>query len=81
MCTYEDYPYPWAWYAWGGPDKALDALKVRFAATDAVHHFFYCGEQRKVMQRAPNLGEKARHTQGMPTEDLVNFLARLVSRM
>ncbi|MEM9396852.1 MAG: hypothetical protein AAF991_05185 [Pseudomonadota bacterium] len=77
VCEWEDSPYPWVWFAWGGPDRVLDGLKKRFVAMDTKQPFFYCGERKEVISRAPELGEKARHTQGMPTAEVIAYLASL----
>lgn len=78
VCDRENLSYPWAWFAWGGPDPALDPLKARFANLAAQRRFFFDGRERRVIERLPLAQELAKHTQGLPQAGLVHYLAEKV---
>jgi hypothetical protein len=75
LCECEELSYPWAWFAWGGPDPALDPLKARFQSLRAEQNFFFDGRAQQVTPRPPHVQELAKHTQGLPQKRLVQFLA------
>ena len=79
-CTTEDGAFPWAWYVWGGNDKRLNSLKNRFHGLNAKQRFFFDGATRRIVDRVPEPGEMARHTQGLPHEPAVAYLSTLIAR-
>lgn len=78
VCNTERLSVPWTWFAWGGPDKHLDPLKSRFLAKRPPQSFFFCGDTKKVQAKKPDIGDRARHTQGMPHTAVVAHLATQV---
>jgi hypothetical protein len=77
VCDSERRRFSWYWFAWGGPDPRLDELKIRFLRPSRRRSFFYCGESRKIVEQAPDVGDRARHTQGMPHAAVVDHLRRI----
>lgn len=78
-CPEEKQQYPWAWFAWGGPDRLLDPLKTRFQDLSSDRDFYYCRDRACVIKERPNQQDLAKHTQGMPQTRVVAHLAKLLS--
>lgn len=66
---------PLVWFAWGGPDRRLDAYKMQFLEMETPRPFFYETATRQIASRCPTVNCKARHTQGMRAEPVVAHLA------
>lgn len=79
-CATERRHFAWRWFAWGGPDSDLDSLKARFLRPRKGSAFYLDGASRLVVASAPSIGDKARHTQGMPHDRVVEHLANLTRR-
>ena len=78
VCASEELAFPWAWFAWGGPDPLLDPLKSRFDNLRARRQFFYAPQPGMVLRRRPACDELAKHPQGMPHAGVVQHLAMLL---
>lgn len=79
-CATEKQDFPWAWFAWGGSDRALDPLKTRFDKLSSARSFYYSKDQGRVVARRPTSEDLAKHTQGMPQSTVVTHLAKLTRR-
>lgn len=76
ICPAEARQYPWAWFAWGGPDRLLDPLKTRFQHLNSDRNFYYSRDQDCVIPKRPGRQDLAKHTQGMPQSSVVAHLAK-----
>jgi len=78
FCRSERRRFPWRWYAWGGPDPALDPLKQRFQGRPSTPAFFLNTADQRLDPRVPGVQDRARHTQGMVQDAVVAHLAKLL---
>ncbi|WP_439100262.1 hypothetical protein [Congregibacter sp.] len=77
-CPEEGRHYPWAWYAWGGPDRLLDPLKKRFDDLHSDACFYYSRDAARIITARPGSEDLAKHTQGMPQPKVISHLAKLI---
>lgn len=75
----EKQHYPWAWYAWGGPDRLLDPLKTRFDDLRSDSCFYYARDRDRIVTETPASRDLAKHTQGMPQAKVVSHLSQLIN--
>lgn len=80
LCAEEQQDFPWAWFAWGGPDRILDPLKSRFSNLESSKCFYYSRDHARVISKRPGPKDLAKHTQGMPQAKVVTHLAKLLGR-
>ncbi len=66
------------WYGWGGADADLNPYKARFLKRKYKTQFFYDHRSAKIAQNAPAFSDFAKHTQGMPAEPVVQYLAGIL---
>lgn len=66
------------WYGWGGNDADLSPYKARFLQRKYKNQFFYNHQSAVIVQNAPGASDFAKHTQGMPAEPVVQYLARVL---
>lgn len=78
VCRTEGQSFPWSWYVWGGPDRALNPLKKRFINQSGKRAFYYDGALSQLIDRVPDVTDKARHTQGLAHGPVVKHLAKLI---
>ncbi len=78
VCASEQELLPILWYGWGGADPRLDVYKVRFAGRKDAHPFFYDRYTNKVVAKAPSPSDFAKHTQGLLSGPVVDFLSRML---
>ena len=67
-----------SWFAWGGNNKKLNPFKERFLTRSHKNCFFYDKNTGKIIRRAPSIQDFAKHTQGMPSNPVINYLANVL---
>ena len=66
------------WYGWGGYNEQLNLFKERFIARAWHHQFYYDHEVSQIVTRPPTIQSFAKHTQGMPSKPVNEYLATVL---
>ena len=75
ICNTESEGAPIVWYSWGGYDERLNSYKERFIAKAWPQQFFYDHENSCIDTHAPTIQSFAKHTQGMPSKPVNEYLS------
>jgi len=75
FCQSERFCPSLVWFVWGGSDRTLDPMKLRFASLPAAHSCFYDWINRVMKQGVPRPSDFAKHPQGLARSEVVPFLA------
>ena len=78
VCSSEKDAVAVVWYGWGDNDPTLNPYKSRFLGKKYKNQFFYNPHSRAIVQWAPAVSEFAKHTQGMPSEPVTQYLATVL---
>jgi hypothetical protein len=78
ICESEANTVPFVWFGWGGNNATLNPFKQRFVERGYRSAFFYDHTCGKVIGRAPEQNDFAKHTQGMPAAPIREYLASVV---
>ena len=77
-CPSETDSAPVIWYGWGGNNADLNPYKARYLQKKHRNQFFYNHRSAVIVQNAPAVADFAKHTQDMPTETIVQYLAKVL---
>ncbi len=78
ICGTENDGAPIVWYGWGGYDERLNLFKKRFVSRAWPRQFYYDHESSQVIARPPTIRSFAKHTQGMPSKPVNEYLANVL---
>lgn len=78
ICSTEQDNAPIVWFGWGGNEPKLNPFKDRFIANKWKHQFYYSHTDSKVIDKQPSTISFAKHTQGMPSKPIIEYLAGIV---
>ena len=78
ICSTEDEAVPIVSYGWGGYDEQLNYFKERFIDKAWPRQFYYDHERSCVITNPPTIQSFAKHTQGMPSKPVNEYLANVL---
>ena len=77
-CRSENEEAPIVWYGWGCCDERLNQFKERFLSRSHPQQFFYDHDRSRVNNQKPTIKSFAKHTQGMPSKPVNEYLANII---
>lgn len=76
-CSTENKETPIVWYGWGDGAK-LNEFKKRFMQRTFQNEFYYDHNRSCISVGSPSLDSFAKHTQGLPSKPVNEYLASVV---